>query len=209
MKRFFDRLDTHWPREHGALHLYALPEAGDPIIEHMRKEGEALQSRGKWDGVALQPPEYLHMTLQRLDLYRNQLSQEQWSALCVKMSDVAKRHSPFSVDFRVPEVRGEAAEALGSESSEWQKLVDDIRAGLADAGLGSSLTDPPFGPHYTFAYCSKDTDSDADKRLQHTIDEVCVPQSMQVKTLYLVAVNQYPEEGVFRFTKLHGWPLGL
>ncbi|RBP99470.1 2'-5' RNA ligase [Bifidobacterium xylocopae] len=155
----------------------------------------------------MQPPQYLHVTLQRLNLYRDQLSEDQWLSFLGALDAAAQSVSEFKLGFSLPRVHGEAVEAFGTPRRGWDNLVDAIRTALGRAGFQTALTDPPFGPHYTFAYCTADTGQENDTHIQKVLDQVCQPQSMVVDSMHLVAVNQYPDEGVFRFDRLHSWPL--
>lgn len=206
MKRFFDRPDTQWRSLTGALHLYALPDPSDPVIARTSKEGARI---GRWPGLALQPPLFLHMTLQRLDLYREDMDQMTWNHLLEGMKKVSSDLDPFTVEFARPCIRETAIEALGTPVGQWHQAVTAIRGAMTELGLGSSLTDEPFGPHYTFAYCQNDTSSREDAQLGKALERVCKPHSWRVDTLHLVAVEQRPDEGVFRFERLYCWPLGI
>lgn len=206
MKRFFDRPDTKWRNLSGALHLYALPDETDPVLSRLSQEDARV---GQWPGLSLQPPRFIHMTMQRLDLYREDLDQVAWERMLESLGRVSSSIDPFSIHFARPCIRDTAVEALGEPVAQWQKAVAAIRGALCSAGLESALTDEPFGPHYTFAYCRKDTSSSQDVRLAEDLERNCEPHTWQVNTIYLVAVKQYLDEGVFRFERLHCWPLGI
>ncbi|WEV46994.1 2'-5' RNA ligase family protein [Bifidobacterium sp. ESL0690] len=206
MRRFFDRADTKWRRLDGAIHLYALPEPHEKVTEKAKMEDRALADIA---GLAVQPVDYLHMTLQRFDLYRDEISDEQWKQLDEELTSRIGALSAFDVAFNKPQVRQAAIEVVGKDGVEWQKLVDAIRDAFSASGLGDSLTDQPFGPHYTLAYCSSDTDAHTDAKVQKILDEVSVETTMHVSRAWMVAVNQSPQEGVFRFRKMKEWHLGV
>lgn len=206
MRRFFDRADTKWRSLNGAIHLYALPEPHEAVTEKAKMEDLALAGI---EGLAVQPADYLHMTLQRFDLYRDEISDDQWKQLGEELTSRIGALRAFDVAFNKPQVRQAAIEVVGKDSVGWQKLVDSIRDAFSASGLGDSLTDQPFGPHYTLAYCSSDTDTQTDAKVQNILDEVSVETTMHVNSAWMVAVDQSPQEGVFRFKKMKEWHLGV
>lgn len=201
MRRFFDRPDTHWPSLCGALHFYALPPAGGTLLAAHDRVGRAL---GAHPGLAVQPAEYVHMTLQRLDAYRNQLD-ESWARAERHLAEVLARSAPFRVTFAAPAPHGEAVEAIGEPNPDWERLVGVLRGALTASGLGGLLTPAPYGPHYTSAYCVADTD---DQDVVRTLAGVGEPTEFVVDEVALVAVDQHPDEGVFTFETLQRWSLG-
>lgn len=61
------------------------------------------------------------------------------------------------------------------------------------------MTDPPFGPHYTVAYCVKNTEPNEDKTLKSVLDNFS-NYDFEISSIDLVAVNQKPYDGIFEFT---------
>lgn len=201
MQRFFDRPDTRWRRLEGALHFYLLPHRDDSALS---THDEAVGRLGDLPGVAIQPGPYLHVTLQRLDAYEDELGAPRWEGL---LSDLGARLAgldPFVLRFAAPAVRERAVEVLGTEDASWRRLVGTLRTALCEHGLEDVLTAPPFGPHYTLAYCTAPVEDEDVRRAlgparttEITVDEVA-----------LVAVDQHPETGVFTFATRRSWTLG-
>lgn len=204
MRRFFGRPDTRWRHQDGALHLYALPEHDKKLIQTVSNVDDMLRL---FPQVAIQPLDYIHMTLQRLDLYRDEIEDDQWEFLTNQLGIGIGRLQSFQEGFIQPCVHCAAVEVVGKSRGEWQILVDCIREAFRASGLSIALTDQPFGPHYTLAYCVRDTDKATDRRIQHELDQVSTETCMCIKRVWLVSVCQSPQEGVFRFRRLMQWPL--
>lgn len=203
MKRFFDRPDTHWRNLSGALHVYALPDANSYLVKEARETASWLNGAVE---LAVQPVDYLHMTIQRLDLYREEIPSEIWDELTNHLAMSVADIESFDVEYAPATVRAGAIEAVSDENPSWKRLVDAVRESFCNVGLKHALVDPPFGPHYTVAYCVQDTDAQRDDELcQLLVDAPAT--SMRVSSVDLVAVDQSPEEGVFRFSSLMHWPL--
>lgn len=204
MERFFHRPDTHWRRLSGALHFYVNPPLDGELIATHHRVGATLE---RFPGLAVQPGEYVHMTLQRLDAYEDELDPEAWAAFERRLGERLAQRGAFTVEYAPATPNGHAVEAMGAPTPAWRELVDDIRDELAAAGFGEVLTPAPYGPHYTHAYCVADTDDD-DVRL--ALREAGEDRTgMLVDEVALVAVDQHPDDGTFTFDTLTRWPLGL
>lgn len=202
MRPFFDQHSTRWRSLTGALHLYACPQSDDPLLRTYRKEADALSS---FDGLKVQPERYVHMTLQRLDAYREQIDPERLSQLTACLAQELPTLSPFVVSFAGASARPHAVEAVGEPSDPWVELVESIRGAVERAGLGSTLTESPYGPHYTVAYCVADT---ADSSIEAALAPVAARTTMKIDRVSLVAVDQLPDQGIFTFDTMAEWPLG-
>ncbi len=202
MERFFDRPDTHWRRLSGALHFYAMPPAGGELLEVHHRVGEAL---GGFPGLAVQPDEYVHMTLQRLDAYADEVDADAWAAFEARLGDLLATREPFTVEYAPAAPHGQAIEAIGRLTLAWRELVDDLRITLTASGFEGLLTPAPYGPHYSHAYCTSTTDDDA---VREALRDAGTPTRMTVDKVALVAVHQHPETGIFAFDTLAVWGLG-
>lgn len=202
MRRFFDRPDTRWRHLAGALHLYACPVPGSEVHRACSNATAGLRDV---PALRAQPPEFVHMTLQRLDAYRDELSPAAWSALVRELGTACAGVEPFEVPFAAPTVQPYAIEAVGGALEPWRGLVSRLRMAITQAGLGQVLTDPPYGPHYTVAYSIDDV---ADEQVAAALAPVALPSRMRVETVSLVAVHQLPDAGYFAFETLHEWSLG-
>ena len=146
--------------------------------------------------LAVQPVDYLHMTIQRLDLYREEIPAEIWDELTNHLAMSVADIESFDVEYAPATVRAGAIEAVSDENPSWKGLVDAVRESFCNVGLKHALV----------AYCVQDTDAQRDDELcQLLVDAPAT--SMRVSSVDLVAVDQSPEEGVFRFSSLMHWPL--
>lgn len=202
MRRFFERADTRWRRPRGALHLYVVPDEADPVRERFDAQEVALRT---CPGLAMQPNRYLHATIQRLDLYRDEISEERWQALVRELGDALARHEPFPLRFAVAQPREYAIEAVAEPTAQWTALVAGIREAIAAAGFGAALTDPPYGPHYTLAYCTGDVD---EERIREALRPVIAPTDLTVRRVSLVGVEQRLDAGIFTFDDVFEWTIG-
>ena len=92
------------------------------------------------------------MTVQRLDLYRDEISDAQWEKLRSQMDRRMAQIDPFTLTFAPTAVQEWAVEVISPENPSFTRLIDAVRDSIVDAGLGEALTDPPFGPHFSLAY---------------------------------------------------------
>ena len=87
--------------------------------------------------------------------------------------------------------------------------IRDRVAGLRDAlvghGMGTLLTDPPYGPHITLAYCR---DAVEDQRVAEALGGVARPTELVVDRVALVSVTQDPASASFAHRVVQDWPLG-
>ena len=202
MQRFFDRADTEWRRPSGCLHFYALPAAGEPLRRDFRSASSALSAVS---GLGRMPEAYLHVTVQRLDAYADDLADPRWQAFLEALGPVLQLLPEFEIRFAPPTVRSHAVEAVGGLSLQWSALVATIRQTLADAGLRQVLTASPYAPHYTVSYCVEETD---DAVIRQRLEPAAKPSAMRLSTVSLVAVDQDREAGVFSFETVRDWALG-
>jgi len=204
MKRFFDQPITKWRQLERCLHFYALPVGESTIIEGTRRPAAAL---GKLPGIGIQPPQYLHVTLQRLDAYEEDLSSPQWRRLLNDAPVEMRAHESFNLRFEPPKPLSHAIEAVAHGGHEWSSLLTRLRRLTLTAGLPlSTLTPIPPAPHFTLAYCTDDReDEDAVESLNLS---GAGPTMMRIEEVALVSVTQRPDAGVFTFDVLERWPLG-
>lgn len=202
MLRFFDRPDTHWRSLQGGLHLYAMPAETAPIRPDFATMASALEGIA---GLGVQPLEHMHVTIQRFDTFADELSDPRWARVLALLPEVLGRHAPIPMTFAAPQPNSHAVEAVGEATVAWTTLLDDLRETIVDCGLGSALTPAPFAPHYTLAYCLSST---PDLPVQEALAPVAATTAFVIDHIELVAVDQDPDEGVFRFQSLQGWHLG-
>ncbi|MFT4134932.1 2'-5' RNA ligase family protein [Microbacterium sp.] len=201
MRRFFDRDDTKWRRLDGALHFYVCPPPGDALFAAYEAAARSLEPI---EELAVQPAEYLHMTMQRLDAYPDEIGGDAWATALGRIGESVAALEPFDVEFEAPRANTHAVEAVGAPSASWAALLDGLRRAFLSAGLGDVLMAPPYGPHYTVAYCLDDT---AAEPVSRALQRAARRSSMRVDRVSLVAVDQRPEQGIFTFDTLREWTL--
>ena len=109
MRRFFDREDTRWRRGNGALHFYLAPPEDSPLWDLVREAEKPLSALPQ---IGIQPPECIHVTVQRLDLYRDEISDAQWEKLRSQMDRRMAQIDPFTLTFSPPAVQERAVEVI-------------------------------------------------------------------------------------------------
>jgi len=87
--------------------------------------------------------------------------------------------------------------------------VSGSRAACAQAGLADALTEPPFGPHFTLAYCTTASDEETDRQLAAALSAACPTSIFTIDRISLVSVEQRRDEGIFAFDTLAEWELGV
>ena len=117
--------------------------------------------------------------------------------------------SPLTVRCGSPLVRREAVEVLGEDRDAFNALVSGSRAACAQAGLADALTEPPFGPHFTLAYCTTASDEETDRQLAAALSAACPTSIFTIDRISLVSVEQRRDEGIFAFDTLAEWELGV
>lgn len=198
MKCFFDRKDTKWRSLNGAIHVYIAIEPRNDLAQDLTNFSRGICGDKK---IAIQPLRFLHMTVQRLDLYADELSEYQFEGFINNLRRKTKSIKPFTVDCEKPKVRLEAIEAVGENCKQWEDLVAAIREGVVESGLGNALTEPPFAPHFTLAYCIEDTSPEEDEYIESLLKHFR-GEKVKVNGVDLVAVTQDREAGVFEFETL-------
>ena len=113
MRRFFDREDTRWRRGNGALHFYLAPPEDSPLWDLVREAEKPLSA---FPQIGIQPPECIHVTVQRLDLYRDEISDAQWEKLRSQMDPRMAQIDPFTLTFAPPAVQERAVEVISPEN---------------------------------------------------------------------------------------------
>lgn len=202
MQRFFDRPDTRWRHPGGCLHLYALPASDAAVLDAFVDTSSALAAV---PGVGAQPPEYLHVTVQRLDAFVHELDDERWAHAWATLEHALAERRPFELRFAPPRPGAHSVEAVAPATEDWHSLGGDVRDALLGADLGHVLTPPPYAPHYTVAYGVAPTPDD---EIRAALDGTATTTSLTVDRLSLVAVDQDRDRGIFRFETLSEWRLG-
>lgn len=197
MQNFFDQM-VPWDRNDGSLHLYVLPE--DEVVERL------LAAQSCLEGVGALPPmpaPYLHLTLQRMAQFDDELKQADLSRLGSALREALAGVPAFELELGAPRGDATAVVSTASPSHEWDALHSTVSNCLS-AVLPGVLPTGPHAPHITLAYASGDVpDEVVAERLRH-VEPI---GTLVVDTLHLVSVTARPEIGIFDFTHLANWDL--
>ena len=199
MESFFDIMQP-WPRNHGALHLYVLPSGS--ALERLAAAQALLEGI---DGLPLQPEPYLHLTLQRMTQFDEDLTQRDLTRLGDALAESLVGQAAFSVELGRPEVVGTGVTCEGETPPGWSSLSAAVRAGIV-AALGEEppLPPPPHGPHVSLSYA---TGSVSDDEVTARLAAAEPIGQLDVEEVHLVSVTVRPEIGIFDFTNFASWPL--
>lgn len=200
MQSYFDQM-VPWARNDGALHLYVLPSP-----EEIDGYAGVRERLADLDGLPLMPESYLHLTLQKLAHFDDELTQPQLSRLGASLTEALGSVPAFDVALTAPAVGATGVVCEGVTSSAWDALVSATRAGVVAAlGKDPELPAPPHGPHLTLSYATGTVD---DVAATSRLAAAAVAQTIRVDTVHLVSVTVRPEQGIFDFTHLANWDLG-
>ncbi|WP_341947123.1 2'-5' RNA ligase family protein [Microbacterium sp. LWH11-1.2] len=202
MQRFFDLPHAQWRRMDRCLHLYAIPE---PSSELLSASDEAIAALREIQGIEVQPPEFVHVTLQRLDAYEEDLRAPAWRKLLAAAPSVLSHRRTFELAFEKPRAMSHAVEAVAEGGVHWARLIADIRQMVLAHLPDGVLVPPPLVPHYSLAYCTEDR---SDEPVESALKPTATRTRMRVAEVSLVSVTQAPREGRFSFDVLERWPLG-
>jgi len=201
MLPFFDRPDTKWRDLKGCLHFYLVPSIDDPVRDDF---GQMVASLHGLPGVGVQPVQYMHVTVQRLNAYIPDRHLPAFADFEQSLQSVFASIPSFELSFSKPEIRREAVEAISNPNQSWEQIVGILRSELMAAGLTDFLEAIPFAPHYSLAYGTKHSD---DALTAAALEFVAKSTSFWVNKVHLVAVDQDPESGIFSFQTLREWEL--
>lgn len=202
MRRFFDRPDTRWRSLTNCLHIYAVPGADAGLRDDFVEMATALAAV---PGLGHQDVEHVHMTVQRLDAFVDEVAPDVMATLLVGLDAAARAVEPFELVFRSPEITSHAIQSIGPPNASWHAVTAGIRSAVERAGLAEALTLPPPAPHFTLAYGIAEV---PDEDIVPTLKALGRPTRALVDTVSLVAVDQDPFGGAFRFSVLREFSLG-
>ncbi|GAB3820386.1 hypothetical protein GCM10028820_26190 [Tessaracoccus terricola] len=197
MRNFFEQMEP-WARNDGSLHLYVLPD--EEVGERLAEVQSLFEDV---PGLPAMPRPYLHLTLQRLAQFDDELKQAELSRLGATLTEALARVAPFDLTLGAPAVEETAVVSTAAASAEWDALHAAVVSGVT-AVLTDELPSAPHAPHVTLAYAIGDVpDADASARLA-AIGPV---GTLRVSEVHLVSVTIRPEVGIFDFTHLANWSL--
>jgi len=207
MQSFFEAVPAaKWVRSTGRLHVYAV--AGGEVAAMAEGYQRLLAERGV-AGLSRQPASYLHLTVELIQRYVDELTGDQLEQLVAALAGRIAAVPAFDMQI------GPALVALHSITLDavpdqpWQLLRRSVREAIV-AVLGEDAVAPlagPGRPHITLGYAVGDVDIDPhlsalnNCRLGRAV--------MPIERVYLVAVDQDPVAGVYIWpAPLAALPLG-
>lgn len=212
MRNFFTEKAETWTESSGQLHIYALPNA-----ELNRTLTPYAAALGGLSGVAVQPLEFFHFTVQRLPFMLDEV-RAVTPHLVGSMRQQLRALKPFILDIGYPVITDDSVIVRGGDSEEWRKLTRQLRRAiqtvLGDAGL--HYAPPTLGPHLTVAYgVGPSDDTEIARRLNSvrtatTRGAESVPHldraqgsaalaRVRIDSVDLVSVHVHPGAGVYTF----------
>lgn len=197
MENFFEHM-TPWARHDGSLHLYVVP--GDADVARF---AAAQQLIAGVNSLPPMPPALLHVTVQRLAQFDDQVTQADLSrmgtALSAELSDVAS----FDLDFGPPRAEASAVVCTADTTKGWEGMRAAVLRALAQA-LPGDLPEPPHAPHLSLAYATGHVD---DAVIAARLEGAEPVGRVRVAQVHLVSVTVRPSNGTFDFTNLANWEL--
>lgn len=209
MDNFFARFDgATWPKS-GRLHVYALP--GQELREVVARYHDVLDGVAQAHGLGLQPPEFVHFTVQMLHAHRADLTPDRLRMLVDTLGAALAEIEPLTLRVGPPAAGQHAVELWVHPEADkpWAELVEATRRAVASVLGEHALPDagPNLTPHVSLAYGVGRGDSGAItsalKALRPRPGLISVP----VEQVHLVAVSQRPEWGQFVWDRLAALPL--
>lgn len=203
MRNFFGHGITDWTRLRDSLHVYVL--ADEALRTAVAGYQAAIET---YPDCAVQPPDYLHATVQRLPWFCTDLSTDDVARLTAALADRLGPVAPFTVELDRPVVNDGGVNVHTSRSASWDVLVDTVReAAVAVLGSEPPLGRPPFGPHVSLGYAIGDGDNTV---LQSALDRMAGPGPLllRVEEVHLLSVHQHPDAGTFTWDAISTAQLG-
>lgn len=197
MRNFFETMEP-WARNDGALHLYVLPDE-----TALGRLGGAQSLFADLAPLPPMPEPYLHLTLQRLAQFDDELKQAELSQLGAALTESLSEFPAFDLDLGAPRAEETAVVSTAARSTAWDRLREIVAATLGSV-LPGELPPPPHAPHVSLAYCTGEVpDDEVDSRLAGA-EPI---GSLRVGEIHLVSVTVRPDVGIFDFTHLANWEL--
>src|SRR5690625_2388779 len=200
VNNFFDQADTFQRRPYGALHLYALPEYETGVFDAYAEIAPRLRH---FTNLAIQPAEFLHVTLRRLEIYEGE-EPDGWDTLISDLAQQIANADQFELQFNGPVLAPASVAAQATPNRKWHALQQSIADSFSRAGLAKLLTAAPSIPHYTLAYSRERA---AKSPIENALRDSHFSSSILIKNICLVSVDQDRQTGIFSFRTLNKWSL--
>jgi hypothetical protein len=201
VKRFFGNPNTLWPSMRNRLHVYVLPD--DELRSVL---GERQFILNEFDYCSVQPPEYLHATIQQFAVTSEEVSAEQTAAFMDALRLLAAAVEPFSIEMAAPTADDWALGVRGIATPAWSAVTEGVRAAASRTiNAGAPLPSGVDVPHISLGYGLANGSTE---HIQRASDETKkrIPQ-LKVDSLHFLAVHQDMELGTYTWDSTSPVPL--
>lgn len=197
MHNFFEAMEP-WARNDGSLHLYVLPD--DDTQERLAAAQSLFEDL---EALPPMPQPYLHLTLQRLAQFDDELKQAELSSLGSALTEALATVPAFDLELEAPRADPTAVVTPAAPSQAWDQLRAAVAAGVGQV-LPGELPTPPHSPHVSLAYALGEVPDDV---IASRLADAEPIGTLAVRAVHLVSVTVRPEVGLFDFTHLANWDL--
>lgn len=201
MRSFFETVPAaRWPRSQGRLHVYAV---ADGAVAEMAATFQQLLAERGVTGLSRQPAAYLHMTIEMIQRYVEDLTEDQLTGLRTALTARIAGVPAFDLQVGPALVAAHSITLDAVPDQPWRQLRHAVRQAAVDA-LGADAVKPlagPGRPHVTFGYAV--TDVDIEPHLGALNNCRLGRATMPIEQVQLLAVDQNPSVGVYT------WPAPL
>ncbi|MFI6173553.1 2'-5' RNA ligase family protein [Nocardia sp. NPDC051052] len=190
MRNFFDSPHLDWPRLHGSLHVYVLPDA-----EFIASVQPAVDAVAGFEGCAAVQPRWQHATVTRIPWWRKEVDDEALDRYAAALAAVAASTAAFAIPMQGPWLHDYGVGVAAPEDAQWKQLYTATRDAATQVfGAERALPAPPPMPHVSLGYGTADRDS---APLEQSLSTIRTPAALIVDTLHFLAVDVDLDEGSF------------
>lgn len=183
---------TLWTSMRNRLHVYVLPTPD--LRSALEQRQHALAA---FDYCSIQPPEYLHATVQQFAVTSEDVSREEMESFVGRLTALSKETTPFIVPLAEPRADDYSLGVRGTSTPSWEQLTAAVRdAAACTINKNLPLPKAPMAPHLTLGYGVADGSTAI---IQAAADELQHPPlpPLAVYGMHFIAVHQDTERGTF------------
>ena len=198
MRNFFQT--TNWPQRHDKLHVYVLPDASG--LEYAERFRDALT---EYPAVSAMPRQYLHFTVQMIERFLHEVSEERITQLVSALDEAVRNLSPIELELTTPSVHESHVRLDGvGPATGFFELVTRVRSAIISV-LGDDAVKPlgpGWGPHVSLGYGIADGENEPLARALEQVAANVEPARVRFDAVHLLSVSQHPDEGTFGWDSL-------
>ena len=205
MQSFFDRSSSaRWPKV-GRLHIYALPP-DDHVAAMATAYQDLLHIRGV-SNLSRQPAQWLHMTVERIDYYRDELDADRLAALRTALHEHVATVPAFELQIGPALVSLHSITLDAVPDQPWRDLRQAVRsAAIESLGPDADATMTGHGrPHVTTGFATGPVDIEPHLGALNHVR--AGRAAFLVSTAHLVAVHQHVDTGTYTWEPVDTFPL--